>query len=161
MFSLNVIMGGRAIVKVIDRLSGDDVFLPDLIREHFARRSNELAGPNPSAVVKLLAERVAFCEWALDDAHADLIAAENAGGLMWCHIHSHQSVIDRAHKRLMSAVKLMEQVRALEQVAHPAPAPERHQPRPAALPAPVPAEGNRIAAFLAASPSTNGHGNGH
>jgi hypothetical protein len=72
----------------------------------------ELAGPSPTAIERLLAERAAIC-W-LDVHAADLLLAERWGeDLGSAHATVLDRYRDRAHRRFLGALKALAQVRRL------------------------------------------------
>jgi hypothetical protein len=87
-------------------------------REHLSRELREyadrIAGASPSPAESILAETVALCWFALrmsESAFADASASKD--GLTMSRVKFHQMRIDRAHARLMSALKTLATVRRL------------------------------------------------
>jgi len=76
----------------------------DLLRD-------ELAGPAPVPLERLLVDRVVAC-W-LQMHHADLILAQQGGKWTLAQADYHQRTRDRAHKRYVSAIKALALVRKL------------------------------------------------
>ncbi len=71
----------------------------------------ELAGSNPSPLEVLGAERVASC-W-LQLHFAELIYEQNLGKLILKQDDYYQKRLDRLHKRYLSAMRSLAQVRKL------------------------------------------------
>jgi hypothetical protein len=101
----------RAEERWMKVLAGDDVVEKELYRIKIEALRNELAGPNPSPLERLLVDRIIVC-W-IQVHHADLIAAQNAasGNLRWgTYVQRRQ---DRAQRRYLSAMKALANVRRL------------------------------------------------
>jgi hypothetical protein len=96
--------------SLLDAMAGTDFFSRGLYRTKLAALRAELAGPQPSRLERLLVERVVAC-W-LQVYHADAIAAQ-AGSITLAEGDYNQRRQDRAHRRLMSAVKTLATVRRL------------------------------------------------
>lgn len=71
----------------------------------------DLAGPNPSGLEQLLVDRIAAC-W-LQMAHADTLYAGNLETANNRTIEHLEERRDRAHRRYLSAIKALAQVRRL------------------------------------------------
>jgi hypothetical protein len=102
----------------------------DLLRD-------ELGGPSPTPLERLLVDRVVAC-W-LQLHHADLLLAQQAEGMTLVQGDYHQRTRDRAHRRYLSAIRTLAIVRKLalpvlqvniadKQVNVAAPAPPRRGP---------------------------------
>jgi hypothetical protein len=71
----------------------------------------ELAGPNPSPLERLLVERVVAC-W-LQLQNADILLAQGEARLSISQAEYHQRRCDRAHKRYLGAIRTLATVRKL------------------------------------------------
>jgi hypothetical protein len=108
------VLGGDLARRVIDRLLEAACGTNLAVREAIAAKMDllraELAGPAPSAVERLLADRVVSC-WLhlhyLEVGSAGLAAAGREAGEL------HQRAVDRAHRRYLSAIKTLATVRKL------------------------------------------------
>jgi hypothetical protein len=83
-------------------------------REGLERRvkalRDELAGPRPTAIERLLAERAAFCWLALHKCEAE---ESRAGGISLAQAEYQRRQIDSAHRRYLSSLKTLATVRKL------------------------------------------------
>ncbi len=98
----------RSIVK---KMSGDDVFAQEAIPRNLKAMRKEIAGENPSPLERLLAERVAVC-W-LELQYFEVIYAQNIGKLTITQGDHHQRRIDKAHRRYLSSIKALAQIRKM------------------------------------------------
>jgi hypothetical protein len=87
-------------------LAGDDPFQFEAILARLEQQRAELAGPDPSAVERLLAERAASC-W-LGVARAELYLS--SAGVQDEHA---QRSLDRANKRYLSVLATLARVRKM------------------------------------------------
>jgi hypothetical protein len=102
--------------------------------------ATELAGPNPSAAVRILAETAAIC-WA-ELRRAEIVYIGGSHGSRTIDQADHQQRrIDRCHSRLMRTLRTLAQVRRLERDA-PAVQVNVMQAVNVGGPAPGPARGN-------------------
>ena len=96
--------------SIIQRMGGEDNLL---VREVYVRKLDamrqELAGPEPSPLERLLADRIITC-W-LHVNHAEAIFAQ--GEFTLPEADFHQRRISRAHQRYLSAIRTLAQVRKL------------------------------------------------
>jgi hypothetical protein len=92
-------------------MSGDDLLVREALPRRLAAMRRELAGPNPSPLEGLLAERVAatWLQLRLFEAHY----AKNLGNLRIDQGEYHQRRLDRLHRRHLSAIRALAQVRKL------------------------------------------------
>lgn len=87
-----------------------DLAVSEGLRNKMASLRAELAGPNPSPLERLLAERIAAC-W-LHLYNLEMTYASKDGWPLDLAMH-YQKSIDRAHKRYLSAIKTLATVRKL------------------------------------------------
>jgi hypothetical protein len=93
-----------------DQASGSNLAIREAAETKLAKVRAELAGPNPTAIERLLAERAAIC-WFLVNRYESVYAL--AKDLTIRQAEYHQARIDRAHKRFLSALKTLAMVRKL------------------------------------------------
>ena len=98
----------RSIVK---RISGDDVFTQEAIPRNLKAMRKDVAGENPSPLERLLAERITVC-W-LELQYFEAIYAQNLGNLSITQSDFHQRRIDKAHRRYLSSIKALAQIRKM------------------------------------------------
>ena len=98
----------RSIVK---RMSGDDVFSQEAVPRNLKAMREEVAGQNPSPLERLLAERITVC-W-LELQYFEAIYAQNIGKLTITQSDFHQRRIDKAHRRYLSSIKALVQIRKM------------------------------------------------
>lgn len=98
----------RSIVK---KLAGDDVFSQEAIPRNLKAMRQEIAGQSPSPLERLLAERIALC-W-LELQYFEAIYAQNLGNLSITQSDYHQRRIDKAHRRYLSSIKALAQIRKM------------------------------------------------
>ena len=86
-----------------------------LMRERVQKRARDLAGPNPTALEELLAERLAFCAFQADCN--ELALQRRSQTVQDDPVRSAflQKRADSAHKRCLSAAKTLAQVRQSQQ----------------------------------------------
>lgn len=100
----------HAEMKLIDRIAGNQLaFREALIAKQKALRT-ELAGKNPSPIERLMVERVVACWLQLASADVADIQAEKMSISQNEHLQRRQ---ERAHRRYLSAIKMLAMVRKL------------------------------------------------
>ena len=92
-------------------MSGDDVFTQEAIPRNLKAMREEVAGQNPSPLERLLAERITVC-W-LELQYFEAIYAQNLGKLTITQGDYHQRRIDKAHRRYLSSIKALAQIRKM------------------------------------------------
>jgi hypothetical protein len=95
---------------ILNPMAGKNVAARELLSLRMAQVAEELSGPDPTPIERLLAERAAFC-WHLVNAYERNYAL--ADGLSIKQADYHQRRIDAAHKRYLSALKTLATVRKL------------------------------------------------
>ncbi len=99
--------------ELIDMMfAKEELLAREAVKAKLAELVSELAGPSPSPLERLLVERIATC-W-LDVQEADrryLKAAKGQGSFALGEYYQRRQ--DRAHKRLLTAIKTLAQVRKL------------------------------------------------
>ena len=103
------------VIELIVAQTTDDPVRQEALRRHAAMVRDELAGPAPTAVEKVLAERIAVCY--LDAYYADLLVygdEEEDEGTTVLAAEYYQRRQDRAHRRYMNAIEELARVRRME-----------------------------------------------
>jgi hypothetical protein len=95
----------------IERTASNSPFRQKSLKINLENMREELAGPNPSPLEVLGAERVASC-W-LQLHYAELIYNENVPKFTISVDDYHQKRLDRLHRRYLSAMRSLAQVRKL------------------------------------------------
>jgi len=97
--------------SIIEKMSGNDVFTQEAIPRNLKMMREELAGEQPSPLERLLGERIAVC-W-LELQYFEAIYAQNMGKLTITQSDYHQRRIDKAHRRYLSSIKALAQIRKM------------------------------------------------
>ena len=94
-------------------LTGKDLVWREAMHRNLEVLRNELAGPKPTPIERLLAARAIACWMQVQDA--DLRYARSEGAPFATHAQGeyHQKRMDRANARYLSALKTLAQVRKL------------------------------------------------
>ena len=95
---------------LIRQFAVKDIAVGEGLRQKLEIMRGELAGPNPSALERLLAERIATC-WLHVYQLETTYAGKDSMSLELGNYY--QKNIDRAHKRYLSAIKTLATVRKL------------------------------------------------
>lgn len=96
----------------IAHITGKDLLFRELLTRKAEALREEVAGPNPSPLERLLAERVVMC-W-LQLYYAELKYTEDEwANTSWTQEEWHQKRIDRLQRRYTAAIKSLAQVRRL------------------------------------------------
>jgi hypothetical protein len=98
----------RAVIK---RVSGADPLKEEALPVKLKEMRGELCGPNPSALEQLMAQRIVAC-W-LQLHYAEIVYAQNVGKLSIPQSEYHQRRLDRLHRRYLSSVKSLAQIRKM------------------------------------------------
>ena len=98
----------RSLIKTV---SGDDPLTKVALPPQLESMRKELAGPEASHLERLLAERIVAC-W-LQLQYAEAIYAQNLGKLNMVQSEYHQRRLDRLHRRYLSSIKTLAQIRKL------------------------------------------------
>jgi len=98
----------RSLIKTV---SGDDPLVQVALPPQLEAMRKELAGTEASPLERLLAERIVAC-W-LQLQYADAIYAQNLSKLNMAQSEYHQRRLDRLHRRYLSAIKALAQIRKL------------------------------------------------
>lgn len=95
----------------IKRAVGDDVVRREATRRKLDELKRELAGPRPTPLERLLADRIVACWYQVQ--YADATYASRMHTMTWKSGTYCQQSQDRAHQRLLSAIKTLAVVRRL------------------------------------------------
>jgi hypothetical protein len=96
--------------RLINQFSGGNLLFKETVTRKMERLRAELAGPEPTPLEHLLAERIASC-W-LHLHHLEIIYAGKDSFSLDLGMY-YQKAIDRAHRRYLSAIKALATVRKL------------------------------------------------
>ena len=96
---------------LLDKTSGDNVLLREALALWIKELREEVAGPSPSPLECLLAERIVTCRLQLEQA--EVLYAGRLGKLTISQDEYHQRRVDRLHKLYLSAIRELAQVRKL------------------------------------------------
>ncbi len=97
--------------SIVEKMSGDDVFTQEAIPRNLKAMRVEIAGENPSPLERLLAERITVC-W-LELQYFQAIYTQNLGNFSIIQGDYHQRRIDKAHRRYLSSIKALAQIRKM------------------------------------------------
>lgn len=95
---------------LVRKTAGKNLAFREALETKLKMLREELAGPSPSPIERLLVDRVVAC-W-LQLSHADLLIAQ-AERITLQQGNYHQRQQDRAHRRYLSAIKTLATVRRL------------------------------------------------
>jgi len=106
---------------MVQNYAGDDLLVKEAMPRTLKLMREELVGSAPSPLERLLVERVVATWFQLQ--YFECLYAQNMGNLTIPQAEFHQKRIDRAHRRHLSAIRTLAQVRKLikpgtPQVAH-------------------------------------------
>ncbi len=97
--------------SVLKRVAGNDPLTQEVLSPQLEIMRKELAGPNVSPLERLLAERIVAC-W-LQLQYADAMYAEKMNDMTMAQSEYYQRQIDRFHRRYLSSIKTLAQIRKL------------------------------------------------
>jgi hypothetical protein len=98
-------------MELLIHLLSLEEFQREALRRQGQRRREELAGPDPSAIERTLADRVVVCEFDLSYYNICVIKADIFEQKATAELYDRRR--HRAHKRLMSALRTLAIVRRL------------------------------------------------
>ncbi len=90
---------------LIKHAAGENIAIQEALQRKIESLRDELAGPSPSPLERILAERVSSSTW-FDANEMDRRFADQ-GGLSFKDADHRESRRDRAHKRFLSACKFL------------------------------------------------------
>jgi ribonuclease D len=97
--------------SIIVKMSGNDVFTQEAIPRNLKAMRREIARENPSPLERLLAERITVC-W-LELQYFQALYSQNLDNLSITQSDYHQRRIDKAHRRYLSSIKALAQIRKM------------------------------------------------
>ena len=103
-------LAGRAESRLVENMTGTNLAGRSAIPRKMANLRAELEGPSPNPIERLLAERAVYCWLVVWQYESNLNAATDLTIKM---SEFHQRRIDAAHRRFLSAVRTLAQVRKL------------------------------------------------
>ena len=89
----------------------ENLGLPEIMQRKLDDMHRDIAGPEPSPLELLLAERVVMC-W-LHLYYAETVYIQNMDDLTIRQAEFHQNRITKTHNRYLSAIRTLAQVRRL------------------------------------------------
>ena len=95
----------------VTKLCGNDPLLGEALSMRLEAMRQEIAGPDPSPLERLMAERVAAC-W-VQVLQAEAACAANLGRPATSRSEYHERRLDRLHRRYLAAIRTHAQVRKL------------------------------------------------
>ncbi len=104
-------LAGEAERGLVERLTGGDPLVREALPVRLEAMRKELAGADPSILERLLAERIVAC-W-LQVQYAEIIYAQNLGSMNITQSEYHQRRLDKLHRRYLSAIKALAQIRKM------------------------------------------------
>ncbi len=102
----------QAELALVAMAAGDNHLQREAMQRKLTAMKEDLAGPKPTPLDRLLAERVATCWFQVQYADAACAQMTN-GGVTFEQGDYYQRRQDRAHRRYLSAVRTLAQVRRL------------------------------------------------
>ena len=93
-------------------LKEEDFGLKEVLRCQLAAMREEIAGDNPSPLERLLAEWIVLT-WQQIQLFEDRYASSMSKGMTIAQANYHQKRIDQAHRRHLSAIRTLAQIRKL------------------------------------------------
>lgn len=105
-------LAGSLESSIVSNMAGDDLMLRECLPRNLKEMRKDLTGENPSPLEKLLVERVVIC-W-LQLQHFEMIYAQNLSkSQTLAQSDFQQKRIDRVHRRYLSAIKTLAQIRKM------------------------------------------------
>jgi hypothetical protein len=95
---------------IVRKAAGENVAAREAIARTIEAVAAELAGPDPTPIERLLAERAALC-WMLVNWYEN--SAQDCDRLSVAQANYHELRVSRAHGRFLAAVRTLAQVRRL------------------------------------------------
>lgn len=101
----------QAALSLINAAAGENLAFKEALTRKLKLLREELAGPDPTPLERLLVERIIAC-W-LQLYSADIRLAQNEANMTMKQVEHHEERRDRAHRRYLSAIKTLASVRKL------------------------------------------------
>ena len=95
---------------IVRKAAGKNIAFQEAIAIKIESVRSELAGPDPTPMERLLAERAALCWWLVNWYENSV---QDCDRMTIAQANYHQAKIGRAHSRFLSAVRTLAQVRKL------------------------------------------------
>jgi hypothetical protein len=96
---------------IVREMAGGNRMVEEAMPRKLEAMRNDLAGENPSALENLLVERIVVC-W-LQVQHFEVLYARSMKSLPGAQSEHHQKRIDRAHRRYLSSIRSLAQIRKM------------------------------------------------
>ncbi len=97
--------------SIVREMAGGNLTVEEAAPRALKDMREGLAGENPSPLENLLVERIVVC-W-LQLQYFDVLYARSMKNSSAAQSEHHQKLIDRAHKRYLSAIKALAQIRKM------------------------------------------------
>lgn len=97
--------------SLVKRMANGDLMVEECMPHNLKEMKKELAGDDPLPLEKLLVERIAVC-W-LELQYFEILYAQNMGSFSIVQSEHHQKRLDRAHKRYLSSIRTLAQIRKM------------------------------------------------
>jgi hypothetical protein len=97
--------------SIIRNMASGDLMVEECMPRNLEEMRKELAGESPSSLERLLVERIVVC-W-LEIQYFELIYAQNTGNLSLAQSEFHQKRIDKIHRRYLSSIRTLAQIRKM------------------------------------------------
>jgi len=98
--------------ELIAAMAGEDLLMKETVPCKLETMKEELAGPSPTPLEKLLVERIVACWLALQ--HAELLWTQRSSGRVSVQeLDFYERHLDRAQKRYLSAIRALAQIRKM------------------------------------------------
>jgi hypothetical protein len=94
----------------VSKAGGENLAAQEPVADKIESVRSELAGPDPTPMERLLAERAALCWWLVNWYENSV---QDCDRMSIAQANHHQAKIGRAHSRFLSAVRTLAQVRKL------------------------------------------------
>ena len=101
----------QAELSMVSNYAGDDPLLQEVLPRTLEAMKAELVGEYPSPLERLLVERVVATWFLLQ--YFEALYAQHRDELTMAQDYHHQKCLDRAHRRHLSAIRTLAQVRKL------------------------------------------------
>ncbi len=97
---------------LIQEMAGKNLLLQEAVLHKLKIMRAELAGPSSTPLEKIMVERVVTCWLAVQ--HAEMLVAQQTFGKVTVQqVELYQRRLDRSHKRYLSAIRALAQIRKL------------------------------------------------